>query len=55
MGDCIQGAFAKAAAATSVSFELLDYEDFGADAASYTFTPSSALTADDYSQFLIII
>ena len=55
MGDCIQGAFAKAAAATSVSFELLDYEDFSADAASYTFTPSSALTADNYSQFFIAI
>ena len=55
MGDCIQGAFAKAAAATSVSFELLDYEDFGADAASYTFTPASALTADNYSQFIIAI
>jgi len=55
LGDCIQGAFAKAAAATSASFELLDYEDFGADAASYSFTPSSALTADDYGQFLIAI
>jgi len=53
--NCIQGAFAKAAAATSASFELLDYEDFSADAASYTFTPSSALTADNYSQFLIVI
>ena len=55
MGDCIQGAFAKAAAATSVSFELLDYEDFSADAASYTFTPSSALTSGDYGEFLIAI
>jgi len=55
LGDCIQGAFAKAAAAATVSFELLDYEDFSADAASYTFTPSSALTADNYSQFLITI
>jgi len=55
LGDCIQGAFAKAAAATSASFELLDYEDFSADAADYTFTPSSALTADDYGEFLIAI
>jgi len=55
LGDCIQGAFAKAAAATSASFELLDYEDFSADAASYTFTPSSALTSEDYGEFLIAI
>jgi len=55
LGDCIQGAFAEAAAAASVSFELLDYEDFSADAASYTFTPASALTADNYSQFIIAI
>jgi hypothetical protein len=55
LGDCIQGAFAKAAAATSASFELLDYEDFSVDAADYTFTPSSALTADDYGEFLIAV
>ena len=35
--------------------ELLDYEDFGSDSASYTFTPSSDLTSDDYGQFLITI
>ena len=55
LNNCIQGAFAKAAAATSASFELLDYEDFSADAASYTFTPSSALTSDAYSEFIITI
>ena len=55
MNNCIQGAFAKAAATTSASFELLDYEDFSADSANYVFTPSSALTADNYSQFLIVI
>ena len=54
MGDCIQGAFAQAAAAGGV-LELLDFEDFGADAASYTFTPSSDLTSADYSHFLICI
>ena len=55
MGDCIQGAFAQAAAASGGVLELLDYEDLGADAASYEFTPSSDLTAADYGQFLIAI
>ena len=55
MGDCIQGAFATAAAAAGGSLELLDYEDFSADAADYTFTPSSALTSADYGQFIIAI
>jgi hypothetical protein len=55
LNNCIQGAFAEAAAATSASFELLDYEDFSADAASYVFEPSSALTADDYGEFIIAI
>jgi len=55
LGDCIQGAFAKAAATTSASFELLDYEDFGADAASYIFTPSDDLTSANYGEFLIAI
>ena len=41
--------------ASAGALELLDYEDFSADAASYTFTPSSALTADDYGQFIIAI
>jgi len=44
-----------AAAAGGGSLELLDYEDFSADAASYTFTPSSALTSANYSQFFIAI
>ena len=44
-----------AAAAGGGQVELLDYEDFSADAASYTFTPSSDLTSADYSQFLICI
>jgi len=43
------------AAASSGAVELLDYEDFSADAADYTFTPSSALTADNYSEFRIAI
>jgi len=43
------------AAAGSGAVELLDYEDFSADAADYTFTPSSALTADNYSEFRIAI
>jgi len=42
-------------AASSGGLELLDYEDFSADAASYTFTPSSDLTNSDYGQFLITI
>jgi len=43
------------AAAGSGAVELLDYEDFSADAASYTFTPASDLTAADYQQFFISI
>ena len=42
-------------AASSGGLELLDYEDFSADAASYTFTPASALTSANYGQFLIAI
>tara|TARA_R100001244_G_scaffold46947_1_gene41852 strand:- start:42 stop:770 length:729 start_codon:yes stop_codon:yes gene_type:complete len=42
-------------AASAGALELLDYEDFSADAASYTFTPSSDLTNADYGQFLITI
>jgi len=45
----------KWAAAGGGAVELLDFENFGADAASYTFTPSSDLTSADYSQFLICI
>ena len=42
-------------AASAGALELLDYEDFSADAADYTFTPSSALTSADYGEFIIAI
>mgnify|MGYP006407002729 FL=1 len=42
-------------AASAGALELLDYEDFSADAASYTFTPSSDLTSVNYGEFLIAI
>ena len=51
----ILGFFSEKAEATTSTAELLDYEDFSADAASYTFTPSSALTSDDYGEFIIAI
>lgn len=53
--DSTQALGLKWAEASTGAIELLDYEDFSVDAAAYVFTPSSALTADNYSEFRIAI
>ena len=53
--DSAQALGLKWAAAGGGAVELLDYENFSANANSYTKTFSPALTYDDYGQFMIAI
>ena len=55
MGDCIQGAFAQAAAAAGGNLKLLESETLASDTSSWNLTFDSAYDFDDYSNFWIIL